>query len=216
MHLETSLGQNGRAFRCRPVVSTDLQSLCSLMTEVGASFAGLTSRSMCFAIGSDAVAANRVTIAVADHDKELIGFVAAVVDPAEYWKGFLWRHPMVGTTAVVHKLLRGGGRTGLLRGGRGTGIDHWNQSSPSIARILYVGVAERFRRKGIGAQLYQTVFHMLAESGVQHAEAHTDHDNIPSIRLFAQIGGHSRMVKGGTGLLWTLDLSFIRGGKGAP
>ena len=207
MHLEASLGQNGRAFQCRPVVSTDLQNLCGLMADVGASFAGLTSRSMCFAIGSDAVAVNGVTIAVADHDKELIGFAAAVVDPAAYWKGFLWRHPMIGTTAVVHK---------LLRGGRGTGIDHWNQSSPSIARILYVGVAERFRRKGLGAQLYQTVFHMLAESGVQRAEAHTDHDNIPSIRLFAQIGGRSRMVKGGTALFWTYDLSFIRGEKGAP
>jgi len=207
MYLETSLGQNGRAFRCRPVVSTDLQSLCSLMAEIGASFAGLASRSMYFAIGSDTVADNRVSIAVADLDGELVGFAAAVVDPAAYWKGFLWRHPVIGATAVVHK---------LLRGGRRTGIDHWNQSSPSVARILYVGVAEHYRGKGIAAQLYRTVFHILAESGVQHIEAHIDHNNISGIRLYARFGGRIRMVKENTTLLWTLDLSSTGGGKGTP
>ncbi len=104
-------------------------------------------------------------MAAADLDGELIGFIAAVVDPVAYWKVFPWRHPIIWATAVIHK---------LLRGGRRTGIDHWNHSSPSIARILYVGVAERFRRHGIGVQLYRTVIHMLSKSGVQRVETHID------------------------------------------
>src|SRR5687767_422563 len=109
MNCKSVLRQGGRAFRCRPAVSADLLSLCNLMAEVGACFAGLRSRSMCFAIGSDAVADHGATTAVvADLDGELIGFAIAVVDPATYWKGFLWRHPLIGAAAVVHKLMRGG------------------------------------------------------------------------------------------------------------
>lgn len=222
MYIESELRRSDRVIRCRPIASADLPPLCNLMAEVGASFAGLSSRSMRFAIGSDAVGNSRVTMVVADIDGLLVGFATAVVDPAAYWKSFLWRHPLIGASAVVRRFLKGGIRRRLVKGRtstetkKNTETHHWNQSSPTLARILYVGVAEPFRGKGVAVQLYQTVFHLLASTGVHWVEAHMDHNNLPSVRLHSQFGGQFRAINQNTELLWTFNLSFVRGKKDCP
>lgn len=222
MYIESELRQSDRVIRCRPVASVDLQPLCSLMAEVGASFAGLSSRSMHSAIGADAVENSRVTMVVADIDGLLVGFATAVVDPAAYWKSFLWHHPVIGASAVVGRFLKGGIRARLLKGRTSTetkpstGTNHWSQSSPALARMLYVGVAEPFRGKGVAVQLYRTMFHLLASSGVQWVEAHMDHNNLPSVRLHSQFGGQFRAINENTGLLWTFNLNFVRVEKDRP
>jgi ribosomal protein S18 acetylase RimI-like enzyme len=61
-------------------------------------------------------------------------------------------------------------------------------SSPSIAKIVYIGVAAQCRGRAIGKSLYLSLFKHLAACGVHRVDACIEHTNLPSVRVHQKAG----------------------------
>ena len=164
----------------------DVPAVCDLMDRTDAFIHGVKSWELSRVLCADALAVNpKVAVVVSLTRGRVVGYVLVVIDSASYWRQFWLRHPVMGgllfCRKAVNKLLRG-------RTSRCSSEHAWKESSPSIAKVVNIGVSEGIRGRGIGKGLYDYLFRVLAERGVRRVDANIQFDNLPSIRLHEAMG----------------------------
>lgn len=206
------------AVLCREMTRPDQIMAHGLLDVARPSVAGLTSPVLYRALCRESLARGNPVMVVAEVDGALAGFVMAVTDPKAFWRSFLRRHPLIAVRILARRMPglirariprraapvlvdRGEHRPAESRTAEGAS---WEQSGPEIARIVFIGVDEAHRGRGVARALYRHLFAVLEGRGIRRANARIDVDNAPSIRLHRltgwQIGG------AGPSLLATLEL----------
>jgi ribosomal protein S18 acetylase RimI-like enzyme len=152
-----------------------------------------------------------VNIVLADSEHHPAGFVIAITHPAAYWKSFVMRHPVLGLKIMGRRSL--GGRASELspavisEEGLKLLEPHappysWEQSDPTIARILFISVKPEFRKRGIGDALYRRLFELLRAQGVRAMNARIDCDNFASLQLHHRAGW--KLYRDGDGCVFAM------------
>ena len=188
------------------------------MEQAAFPISGLSSCSLYAALCQDALFDDRIVIGVAEDEKRIVAFLLIIVDWRAYWRTFLHRHPLLGVRIVGRRLSR-----------RQSAPDAWNKltrkqqeqitqavaetpsgrswedSSPSIAKGVFLQVEPAFRRRGISVRLYHHMFTLLAERGVRRIDAKVDLANTGALPLHLRVGYH--LERSGNTLFATRDLS---------
>jgi GNAT superfamily N-acetyltransferase len=199
----------------------DLPEIVHLIEEFRPTFARLRSRVLYAAICRQALIDERLVFIIAEARGELIGFSIAIIDRNRFWISFLPRYPLL-SVRIVFKVFLKPIRVGESVRTPGpeeleiikeyiapshSGRSWWRDSSPRIAKGLYIAVAEKYRGKGIGRQLLRSRNRVLVERGVKRFDGITHLYNIPQIHLFHSEGFRiERKGKGGK-LFVTIDLN---------
>jgi len=121
------------------------------------------------------------------------GYIICLRDSRAFWLRLFLRHPIiVGRTLWIHK------RATLLanlldrsispRSGAPSDPYIWSPTGPQAARVIFVGTAPQFRRRGIGLAMYRTLSEVLRSAGCRVVEAHIDHGNMSSLQLHMRAG----------------------------
>lgn len=192
--------QANAAIKIRTFKAGDINDVSNVMAQTQAAIQGLSFRVFYYALCKDALKNEKVVLAVAQDQGRIIGFALAIFNIKEYWKDFLYTHPILTMNVCVRKLLKkiiSRNKTNKdveinawllpqiseLPSGR-----RWQESSPSIAKIKHIGVLPAYRGKGAGKQLYYYLFEELAKRGVTRIDANIPLDNYPSIKLHLSTG----------------------------
>lgn len=169
------------------------------------------------ALGVDAVCGRGCIIVAAYQDGTPCGIVIAIVNRVHFWRWFLLRHPISGLVFAALKLqqrLRRRRRPGPPEAAvrhKSPSLDAaglkrtWRESSATIAKTLFIGVAPESRGRGIAKQLYTRLFGALRQQGVTRIDAHIDSDNLASVRLHESSGWQVQF--GEIGYIATKDLT---------
>jgi len=178
---------------------------------------GLSSRRLYRAMCMDALRDNRILIGVAELDHRVAGFLVVIVDWRAYWRAFMRRHPLVGITILWRRYMRRRGRESLWQkmtdeqrrrveeivspepSGRS-----WSDSSPKIAKGVFLHIDSAYRRRGLAVELYRYLFDLLASRGVIRCDAKVDVVNARAFPLHLRMG--YRLERAGDSLFATIDL----------
>jgi GNAT superfamily N-acetyltransferase len=172
------------------------------MEEFRPSIVGLRSRALYTAICRQTLKDDRLVFIVAEARGKLIGFSTAIIDRNRFWISFLPKRPLLSVRIVFKMFLR------LIRVGESErvpepkelemikeyiaptppGRSWWGDSSPSIAKGLYMAVSKGHRGKGIGRELLRSRNKVLVERGVKRFDGITQTYNISQIQLFHSEG----------------------------
>lgn len=179
----------------------DIPMVCDLLQATGASIDGMTSRIVYRAVCKDSMAEGDAIVVVSIKDGIFAGCAIALVDRKSYWRSFLPRHPIAAFYVIVRLLAMkisaaAGFNKKLVQpdydyGGRISGKPSgrtWRESSPSIAKIMHIGVANALRGMGLAKGLYRYLFAVLAERGVKRLDGNSSFDNASSVKLFLSTG----------------------------
>lgn len=110
----------------------------------------------------------------------------------QYYPGFLqtWRRPFTWGEQLVVGIL--GGRIAAFawvqRGTTEGFPTYYGRLLDRDARILRVGVAPSFRRRGLNSRMMYSVLERLLESGCVRVFAESHKYNLPSVRTFLKAG----------------------------
>jgi ribosomal protein S18 acetylase RimI-like enzyme len=184
------------------------------MDEIKPNIGGSRDPSLYSAICRDALLDQRVVIVVAEEKSEIIGFLLAVIDRDRWRMSFMFRHPritakMVWDRAVGRLRKRFHEAEPEPRTSEGNGHDisryinpaetnkSWKDSSPQIAKLLFICVKERDRRKRFAKGLFDSMLAALAERGVKRADAIVLLTNIPSLRMSHEQLGFDMFIQDG-------------------
>jgi ribosomal protein S18 acetylase RimI-like enzyme len=199
------------------MTSDDKSAILALMLQSGFTISRLANRSIYAALCNDALHGSKVSIAIAVVEGQGAGFLLTITDWANYWRRFLLRHPVLGFRIVLGRLSRrrkiGDVWSSLPASEREfiksclsaepSGRD-WSESSPAIAKVVFVHVDTRFRRLRLGAGLYGFLADRLAAKGVTRLDAKVDLKNRQAIPFHALAG--FRLERVGNSLFGTKDL----------
>ena len=163
----------------------DVPAVCDLMECTDAFINGVKSWKLSRVLCTDALIMNpKVVVVVSLTRGCVVGYVLVIIDNASYWRQFWLRHSVTAVRLfcrkVVNKLTRAAARCSSGHA--------WKESSPSIAKVINIGVSEDCRGRGIGKGLYDYLFRVLAERGIRRVDANIRFDNLPSIRLHEAMG----------------------------
>jgi ribosomal protein S18 acetylase RimI-like enzyme len=173
-------------------------ALVDLESALHVSFAGVESRWLYRALCRDALRGGQVVSLVAEDGGQLAGFVTALIDSGAYWKGLAWWRPALALRILIGRMLRrkaahagaGGGYAddirALFEAGRAPGT--WAESSARIAKIQFIGVAEAFRGRGVGVELYRRLAEELRGRGLERIDARIGVENVASIKMHHAAG----------------------------
>jgi GNAT superfamily N-acetyltransferase len=188
-----------------------------LMELIKPSIAGLASRGMYAAISREATRQEDLIIAIAEAESGCVGLLAAVLNWPRFWRGFLWRYPLLALRIFAGRMWRG--LRHLLTAGRaaqvlpdavaaalapGSSGRTWRDYSPSIAKGLYIAAVPSRRATGIGEQMCNYVFRELSNRGISRMDGLVEIDNIASVKLCQKTGW--RLERAGDALLISIDL----------
>jgi ribosomal protein S18 acetylase RimI-like enzyme len=191
-----------------------------LLAEERVSIAGVAEEPVWRAFLEDSRATAHPLIVSACDAHTIHGVVLCLIDPARYWRRLLVRHPLVAVQILAVRLKR---RLRWRRAGPSAprpdpGIlnlmvpnvtgKRWADSSPEIAKIMFIGVDRRSRKKSIGRRLYQVLFRQLRLRGVRRVDACIDWPNVPSIHLHRSAGWE--LYARPQSIMASYDLSQIR------
>jgi ribosomal protein S18 acetylase RimI-like enzyme len=171
-----------------------------ILAEENVSIAGLAHESVRLAFLEDSLSTSQPLIMSACESQEVLGLVLCVIDPARYWPLLARRHPATALRILGARLTRklGAGRLpGMETVADRSILDlmvpnasgkQWSDSSPEIAKIVFIGVDGRHRRRSIGRGLYEELFRQLRSRAVRRVDACINWPNVPSIRLHRASG----------------------------
>ncbi len=187
--------------RYRLIVPGDATKLRKIFGELRPSIAGLTSRDICLAMYRDALVARYVVVVLALQDDQPCGFVIAIINWRTYWQRFCIRHPILAVKIAWKRMVRRicGGSSSSKRvqndedaRDRHVGSEPsdrcWKQSSPQIAKIVFIGVALHCRGQGIGRRLLEHLFRALVSRRIKRVDARISAGNTASTELFRKSG----------------------------
>ena len=189
----------------------DVRELTHVMAAFQFAVGGRATSSVYRVLVRDAAAGRRVTCVVALAAGRIVGFALAIADRDRYWQSLLWRHPFTAAPLLLGAKRRRAARrrTATASGGSESAMSPvrlWSDSSPRIAKVMFIGVAEDHRGQGIGQGLYASLCSELRARGVVRLDASIAHDNIASIELHKTSGW--RIAGTGDGIYASLDLSM--------
>jgi predicted acetyltransferase len=179
----------------------DVDLAIQLLLESSTHIAGLSSPEIYRAFCREGVRRKQLITILAREGEKGAGFVSAIINSRSFWQKFCWRHPMVSIKIIAHRLLKKIAHKKTASSGplspetppQGTiptdyGQRLWRQSSPVIAKIIYIGVSKDYRQQGIASQLYTLLFQELAQRQIKRVDATMDISNPASIRLHEKTG----------------------------
>ncbi|UCD55747.1 MAG: GNAT family N-acetyltransferase [Candidatus Omnitrophota bacterium] len=191
----------------------EIPQLVRLMEDTNTSINGVCSGRLNYTICQDALLNKQVVALVSSMKGRITGYVLAVIDRALYWRNFTLRHPfmaiVVGALKIINKLAKKNKKIPSCISlpkevSDGPSGRTWRESTPQIAKILNIGVSGDFRGKGVGKNLYNNLFRLLANRGLKRIDANISFDNLASIRLHISTGW--RIEKTGSNLFATIDI----------
>ena len=147
-------------------------------------------KNLLHALATDA----RGTLVVAnDADVPIqIGYVAAIEYPVFFWGKIILDHPLSFLSATLPYILKKLRGIMLLQpktySENSPPRFQWSRNNERTARVLFIGVLEKYRGQAVGTRLYNALFKELAKKGCEILEAHIDAGNDASLKLHAQAG----------------------------
>lgn len=180
----------------------DLPKILHLMEEFRPSIVGLRSRALYAAVCRQALRDDRLVFIVAETQGKLIGFSIAIIDRNQFWISLLPKHPLLSVRIVFKMFLRliGVGKSARVPepnelqmikeyiAPTPSGRSWWGDSSPLIAKGLYMAVSKKHRGRGIGRELLRSRNKVSVERGVRRFDGITQTYNISQIHLFHSEG----------------------------
>jgi GNAT superfamily N-acetyltransferase len=194
--------QRLRKLFCRLLRQDDLPEILSLLEEVRPEIAGLTTRTIYATICQKALIDERVVFVVAEGHGKLKGFAIAIIDRNCFWASFLCKHPLLALRIALRRFLRLTivGRTKEVPDPKQLEIiekcilsppsdrSWWKDSSPQIAKGLFIAVHKKHQSKGIGRELLRYRDKVLEDRGVKRVDGIILMHRIPSVKLFYSEG----------------------------
>jgi ribosomal protein S18 acetylase RimI-like enzyme len=188
-------------FSCRELRSSDECALVQLLLRLRATIARISHISVYRAVIRESHADQRIHILVCTSGPEIAGYVIAIADWREFWKGFILRHPIIGARIVAQRargarsreqaraeLCTPGIDTNTLAGWPEVDDRRWEDSAPTIAKVVHVGVDPLHQGRGLASALYRSLMERLANRGVERLDARIDLPNTASARLHIATG----------------------------
>jgi GNAT superfamily N-acetyltransferase len=213
---------------CRPIQKEDSASLLELLLSMRPTVARLSNPAVYRAIAYDAPRDPLLFVVVACLQGRVIGYMLAMRNWRRFWRRFFLRHPGVAIQVAWPRIQKqrqrkrraaAAARQGrspaprvdpitqdpsLLERYKPPGCRKWEEDSPEIVKGVHVGVAEAFRGRGVGGQIYRTLFVWLEQSGVKRFDGNVDAGNTPSIRM--HIGKGWMIARHKDGYFVTIDI----------
>jgi GNAT superfamily N-acetyltransferase len=200
------------------MTSEDESEVLSLMLQSGFPISGLVTRSIYSSLCKDALTCSDTQVAVAAIENRIVAFLLTITDWTRYWRRFMLRHPVPGLRIVKNRARRYGKHVDvwpqLLQSDReyvrsiisdSPSGRSWSDSSPSIAKVVFVQVDPQFRGRRLGVGLYYFLMDYLASRGVTRIDAKVDLTNRRAMPLHVSVG--YRLERTGNSLFATKDLS---------
>ncbi|MGH9934794.1 MAG: GNAT family N-acetyltransferase, partial [Blastocatellia bacterium] len=144
-------------------------------------------------------------IEIAEEERGIAGYVVAEIGGADYWRGFVRRHPLAAARILwkraIKRFVRLRRATPLERGRRATpppprpvaspandSERTWQDRGLNIARVQQIAVHPEYRERGVGTRLYERLFDSARRLGVNRVDAHIDLNNDASVALHRRSG----------------------------
>ena len=179
----------------------DCPEVIDLMQKSNIPVGGLYCRSIYKALCRQALKDKRIVFGVVEYEFKLIGMIIAIIDWNRFWTLFLLRHPLLALRISFRRLLRKAGM-GVAK------IDYdeeqlktvepyltntladrsWKDSSPQIAKAIFLMVDPEYRRLKIGLGLNRLRDQILMERGVKRYDGWVEMHRIPQIHLLHKTG----------------------------
>lgn len=186
---------------CRLVEKKDYPQIIDLMQNSKFSIAGLYSRSIFNAIYRQALTDNRIVFGVAEYENKLIGLVIAIIDWNKFWIFFLLGHPLLALHILFRQIIKKAG-IGVIKKDYNseqlntiekyltTSISErsWKDSSPQIAKAIFISVDPKYRGLKIGLDLNRFRDKVFIERGVKRYDGWVEIHRIPQLNLLHKTG----------------------------
>lgn len=204
------------SFEIKLFETYELKDLCNLFIEMRPPIAGLTNRRIYRSMCQEALKNDKLIIVIAKDDRKIVGFTITAIDWKNFWLKFLLSHPIIAIEIVTKKIID------KIRANKKQKIQiqyekeqskyfvsektkkSWDDSSPQIAKIVYTGVSENYRKKGIGTNIGNYRFNVLIERGVKRIDTNLDPKNTSVIKFNYNLG--YKIYKSGNRLFASKDL----------
>lgn len=187
---------------CRLLHQNDYHQIIVLMKKLNIPIADLHSKAIYDAIYRQALVDKRIVFAVVEQNETLIGLVIALIDRNRFWISFLLKHPQFIIQILYKKILRFVGigvNKSIPDQSELEDIEKfltttisdrswWKDSSPKIAKALFLAIDPDYRAKGIGYKLNQFRDKILVERGVIRYDGIVKLHRIPQIYLLHKTG----------------------------
>ena len=209
---------------CRKLEKKDFNNVLKLMNEIQPVIVGgLRCPSLYRAFCYDALIDKRVLFIVAEEKTDIVGFRIVVIDMKNWRLTFCKRHPVLTLRILTQKICNNirikittkknlniyASQYAVVAGfvNQTPCNKSWNDSSPQIAKALYVAVKESHRGKNIAAKLIEYGNQILVNHGQKRIDDRILFNNIASIRLHHRLGFN--IYKSGHALFVTKELPII-------
>ena len=175
----------------------DKLSIISLMQELKVPIGGCYNHDIYKSFYNFSKKNKDVIIVVADYGKLLVGLSITIIDWKKFWREFCKKNIFVFFKIVIKKIKTAWNyninKSKKLSNEKSNDISmylsnkktdrSWNDSSPLIAKVLYVAVKKDYRKHGIGKGLYDFRMQVLKERGVKRLDSKINRQNIAPIKL---------------------------------
>lgn len=179
----------------------DVERAVALLTDLRVDIAGTQSAAVYRAVCRDAVAHRGSLAVLARCGGESAGIAIVLLHPHSYWRAFAKRRPML-ALLVAARRLRSRSRAAkpehkeIASGGSAAGYGvapgppplPWTHAEPGIARLLFIGVAARYRGMGVSGKLFGAIAAALAEQGARAVDASIGKANLASLKAHRRAG----------------------------
>lgn len=189
----------------RQLEDRDIPNVLKLMIEISPNIGGARYPSLYHALCRESLIDKRVVFIVGEKQSDIVAFHIAIIDRDKWRKSFMMRHPLIlarmALSRINHTLRRAVKKATHQRKGLPKPIANidefvtpgntnrsWKDSSPQIAKVLFIGVAESQRGKRIIKSLYEYRDQVLAKRGVKRVDSVILSDNIKMIRASVRLG----------------------------
>ena len=155
-------------------------------------------------------------IVIAKNNSKIVGFTITVIDWKKFWIKFSKSNPIIAFEIVMKRIMKKIKANKVQKTLKKNGKEiseffeseqpekSWSDSSPQIAKVIYTGVSENYRKKGIGTMMGSFRFKVLTERGVVRIDTNLDPKNIPAIKLNYKLG--YKIYRSGNRLFVSKDL----------
>ena len=203
-------------FEIKLIEDFELEDLCNLFLEMRPHIAGLDNRRIYQSIRRGALKNDNLIIVIAKDNSRIVGFTITVIDWKEFWIKFSRSNPIIAIEIVMKRMMEKIKVNKVpktlktnreeLKGFFASEQTEksWGDSSPQIAKVVYTGVSENYRKNGIGTMMGNYRFKILTERGVERIDTNLDPKNIPAIKLNYKLG--YKIYRSGNRLFVSKDL----------
>jgi GNAT superfamily N-acetyltransferase len=171
----------------------DIDNTVNLMNKIKPDIAGSRDPSFYRILCEDSFKDYSLVFIVGEQDG-INAFTLSVIDPDGWKINFAMRHPFIASKLALQKALErfrpaGNGKPQVIPDyifpllSKEPTSKSWDDSAPDIAKILFSGVDETCRGKGVAKEMMKFFIGKLACFGVTRVDSTILYDNIASIKV---------------------------------